>query len=63
MEFDVEQLFFKYMLIVYGFLNKRKFKKGNNGGNVEVEEVNNIFYRCVECFKKIKVYNVNFLFF
>lgn len=51
------------MLIVYGFLNKRKFKKGNNGGNVEVEEVNNIFYRCVECFKKIKVYNVNFLFF
>lgn len=63
MEFDVEQLPPKHMPIVYGPLNKRKPKKGNNGGNVEVEEANNTSYRCVECSKKIKVYNANFSLF
>lgn len=60
MEFDVEQLPPIHMPIVYGPLNKRKPKKGNNGGSVEVEEANNTSYRCVECSKKIKVYNAHF---
>lgn len=58
MEFDVEQQPPIHMPIVYGPLNKRKPKKGNNGGGDEVEEVNSTSYRCVECSKKIKVYNV-----
>ena len=60
MEFDVDQLPPMHMPIVYGPLNKRKPKKGNNGGSVEVEEANNTCYRCVECSKKIKVYNAHF---
>ena len=60
MEFDVDQLPPMHMPIVYGPLNKRKPKKGNNGGSVEVEVANNTCYRCVECSKKIKVYNAHF---
>lgn len=60
MEFDVEHLPPMHMPIVYGPLNKRKPKKGNNGGSVEVEEANITSYRCVECSKKIKVSNAHF---
>ena len=60
MDFDVEQLPPIHMPIVYGPLNKRKPKKGNNIGSEEVEEVNSTSYRCVECSKKIKVYNMHF---
>ena len=60
MDFDVEQQPPIHMPIVYGPLNKRKPRKGNNGGSNEVEEVNSTSYRCVECSKKIKVYNIHF---
>ncbi|KAJ7387191.1 Structure-specific endonuclease subunit SLX1 [Desmophyllum pertusum] len=54
MEFAIEQQPPIHMPIVYGPLNKRKPKKGKNGGSEELRDVNNTYYKCVECSKKIK---------
>lgn len=56
MEFDVEQLPPIHMPIVFGPLNKRKTKKGNNRDSEKVEDVKNTCYKCIECSKKIKVW-------
>ena len=53
MEFDADRQPPKHMPIAYGPLNKRKAKKGSKGDMEEAKDVTD--YKCVECFKKIKV--------
>ena len=56
MDFDVEQQPPMHMPIVFGPLNKRKTKKGNNGDSRKVDKDVKNTYKCVECSKKIKVW-------